>query len=172
MTIPPGERCVSGQLVEQRLGTAQDRRVEAFAERAIRQREELASFAALALVAPQAGKADRSAQPKRLRALALRHGERSMIILLRSSLVASRIHHVASKSMQLDLTATLVDRLDELRSLDEAILCLLQMPDLGVSLGEKAKRARRVHDGSGPTKHREPPREHREAILRLSKCCQ
>src|SRR5438094_46743 len=48
----------------------------------------------------------------------------------------------------------------------------LRMPDPGVSLGEKAERARRVHDGSGSTKHREPPREHREAILRLSKCCQ
>ena len=95
-----------------------------------------------------------------------------MIILLRSGLVASRIHHIASKSMQLDLTGPLVGRLDELRSLDEAILPLLQMPDLGVSLGEKAERARRVHDGSGTTKHREPPREHRKAIQRLSKCCQ
>ena len=74
--------------------------------------------------------------------------------------------------MQLDLTAPLLGRLDELRSLDEAILPLLQMPDLGVSLREKAERERRVYDGSCSTKHREPPREHREAILRLSKCCQ
>jgi hypothetical protein len=95
-----------------------------------------------------------------------------MIILLRSSVVASRIHHIASKSMQFDLTAPLLGRFDELRSLDEALLPLLQMPDLGVSLGEKAERARRVHDGSGSTKHREPPRKHREAILRLSKRCQ
>src|SRR5437660_9668580 len=162
----------SGQLFEQRLGVPQDWRVEAFGERAIHQREEVVSFRALALVAPQAGEAGRSAQPKRLRALALRHSERSTIILLRSSLVASRNHHVASKSMQLDLTGPLVGRLDELRSLDEAILPLLQMPDLGVSLGEKAERARRVHDGSGSTKHRESSREHREAIVRLSKCCQ
>src|ERR1700738_2471774 len=161
-----------GQLVEQRLGVPQDRRVEAFGEPAIHQREEVVSFRALALIAPQAGEADRSAQPKRLRALALRHSERSMIILLRSGLVASRIHHIAPKSMQLDLTAPLVGRLAELRSLDEAILALLHMPDLGVSLGEKAERARRVHDSSGSTKHREPPREHREAILRVSKCCQ
>src|SRR5207249_1101056 len=162
----------SGQPVEQRLGVPQDWRVEAFGERAIHQRQEVVSFRALALVAPQAGEAGRSAQPKRLRALALRHSERSMIILLRSGLVASRIHQIASKSMQLDLTGPLVGRLDELRSLDEAILPLLQMPDLGVSLREKAERERRVYDGSGSTKHREPPREHREAILRLSKCCQ
>ena len=64
------------------------------------------------------------------------------------------------------------DEFYKLRSLDEAILPLLQMPDLGVGLGEKTERARRVHDGSGSTKHREPSREHREAILRLSKCCQ
>jgi hypothetical protein len=124
------------------------------------------------LIAPQAGKAGRSAQPKRLRALALCHSERSMIILLSSDLVASRIHHIASKPMQLGLTGPLLGRLDELRSLDEAILPLLQMPDLGMSLGEKAERAWRVHDGPSTTKHREPPREHREAILRLSKCCQ
>src|SRR4029077_11364346 len=122
--------------VEQRLGAPQDRRVEAFGEPAIRQREEVTSFHALALVAPQASEAGRSAQPKRLRALALCHSERSMIILLRSGLVASRVHHIASQSMQLDLPGPLMGRLDELRSLDEAILCLLQMPDLGVSLGE------------------------------------
>ena len=163
---------MSGQPVEQRLGVPQDRRIEAFGERAIHQRQEVVSFRALALVAPQAGEAGRSAQLKGLRALALRHSERSMIILLRSGMVASRIHQIASKSMQLGLTGPLVGRLDELRSLDEAILPLLQMPDLGVSLGEKAERERRVYDGSGSTKHREPPREHRETILRLSKCCQ
>lgn len=127
------------------------------------------SFSALALVAPQAGEAGRGAQPKCLRALTLRHGERAMIVLLRSSLVASRIHHIASKSMQLDFTAPLLRRLDKLRSLDEAILPLLQMPGLGVSLGEKAERAWRVHDGSGSPKHREPPRDRSEAILHLSK---
>ncbi len=63
-------------------------------------------------------------------------------------------------------------RLDELRSLVEAILPLLQMPDLGVSIGERAERARRVYDGSGSTKHRERPGEHCETFLRLSKCCQ
>src|SRR5262245_13226710 len=71
----------SGQLVKQRLGVLQDRRVEAFGERAVHQREEVASFRALALVASQAGEAGRSAQPKRLRALALRHYERSVIML-------------------------------------------------------------------------------------------
>ena len=120
----------------------------------------------------QAGEAGCSLERKRLRALALRQSERSMIVLLRDSLVASRIHHVASKSMEFDLTAPLVGRLDQLRSLDEAILPLLQMPDPGVSLGEKAERVRRVHDGSGSTKLREPPREQREAVLDLSKCCQ
>ena len=129
------------------------------------------SFRALALIAPKVGEAGRCAQPKRPRALALRHSERSMIILLRSGLVASRIQHIASKSMQLDLTGPLLGRLDELRSLDEVFLPLQQMPDLGVSLGEKAERTRRVHDGSGATKQ-ESPREQREAILRLSKCCQ
>ena len=111
------------------------------------------SFRALALVAPQAGETGRSAQPKRLRALALRYSERSMIMLLRRGLVASRIHHVASKSMQLGLTGPLLGYLDELRSLDEAFLPLLKMPDLGVSLGEKAERARRMHNGSGSTEH-------------------
>ena len=130
------------------------------------------SFGALALIAPQAGEARRSAQPKRPRTLALRHSERSMIVLFRSGLVASRIHYIAPNSMQLGLTGPLLGRLDELRSLDEAFLPLLQMTDLGVSLGEKAERARRVHDSSGTTKHREPPREQRDAIPRLSKCCQ
>src|SRR5258707_9326240 len=152
--IPPRKRSTaSGQLVEQRLGVPQDRRVEAFGEPAIPQREEVVSFRALALVAPQAGEAGRSAQPKRLGALALRHSERLMIILLRSGLVASRIHHIASKSMQLDLTGPLVGRLDELRSLNEALLPLLQLPDLGVSIGERADRARSVHESSGSTKH-------------------
>ena len=95
-----------------------------------------------------------------------------MIILLRRGLVASRIHHVASKSMQLGLTGPLLGHLDELRSLDEAFLPLLRMPDLGLSLGEKAEHARRVHDSSGTTKHGEPLREQREAVLRLSNCCQ
>jgi len=95
-----------------------------------------------------------------------------MIVLLRSGLVAARIHYFAPKSMQLDLTAPLVGRPDKLRSLEEAILPLLQMPDLGVSLGKKAERAGRVYGGSGSTKHREPSREHRDPILRLPKCCQ
>ena len=42
--------------------------------------------------------------------------------------------------MQLGLTEPLLGHLDELRSLDEAFLPLLQMPDLGVSFGEKAER--------------------------------
>jgi hypothetical protein len=71
--------------------------------------------------------------------------------------------------MQLGLAGTLLGRLDELRSLSEAFLRFLQMPELGVSLGEKAKRARRMHDSSGATKHRESPREQRQAVLRLSK---
>ena len=125
------------------------------------------SLRALTLIAQQAGEAGRSAQPKRLRALVLGHRERSMIILLRSGLVASRIHHIASKSMELDLKGPLLGRFDELHGLGEAILPLLQMPDPGVSLSEIAERARCVHDGSGITKHREPPREHREAILRI-----
>src|SRR6476660_7429872 len=154
---------LSCQLVEQRPGVPQDWRVEAFGERAIRRREDVVSFHALALVAPQAGEAGRSAQPKRLRTLALGHRERSMIILLRSCLVASRIHHVASKSIQLGFTGSFLGRLDQLRSLDEAVPPLLQIPDLGVSLGEKTKRARRVHDSSGTTKHREPFREQRDA---------
>jgi hypothetical protein len=77
-----------------------------------------------------AGEAGRGAQPKHLRALALRHSERSMIILLRSSVVASRIHHIASKSMQFDLTAPLLGRFDELRSLDEGLLPSCTCPTL------------------------------------------
>jgi hypothetical protein len=46
------------------------------------------------------------------------------------------------------------------------------MPDLGVSLGEKAEHARRMHDSSSSSKHREPLREQCEAVLRLSNRCQ
>src|SRR4029450_11703267 len=71
--IPPRKRrAASRQPVGPPLAVPQAWRVEAFGERAIHQREEVVSFRALALVAPQAGEAGRSAQPKRLRALALR----------------------------------------------------------------------------------------------------
>src|SRR6516164_4594393 len=140
-------RTPSGQLFEQRLGVPKDRHVEAFGEPAIPQREEVAGFPALALVAPQASEAGGGTQPKSLRVLAFRQGERSMIILLRGGVVASRIHHIASRSMQLDFTGALVGRLDELRSLGEAILTLLLILHLGMILGEKAERGRRVDDG-------------------------
>ena len=116
----------SGEPVEQRLGVPQTDVSKPSVNEPYTSARSFISFRALALVAPQAGEAGRSAQPKRLRALAFRHSDRSMIILLRSSLVASPIHEIASKSMQLDLTGPLVGRLDELRSLDEAILPLLQ----------------------------------------------
>ena len=47
-----------GQLVDQRPGVPQDRRVEAFGEPAIDRRKKVTGFAALALFAPEARKAD------------------------------------------------------------------------------------------------------------------
>jgi hypothetical protein len=48
---------VSLEFVEQRLGVLQDRRVEPFGEPAVDRREKITGFGALALVAPEAGKA-------------------------------------------------------------------------------------------------------------------
>src|SRR5262245_27537573 len=103
--IPPRKRLsASGELVEQRLGVSQHRPIEAFGERAIHRREEVVSFRALTMVTPQASETGCSAQPEGLRALPLCHSERSTVIPLRIDLVASRIRHVATESMQLYLT--------------------------------------------------------------------
>jgi hypothetical protein len=48
-----GDELASSQLIEQRFGILQDRRVEPFSETAVDRREQIASFATLALVAPE-----------------------------------------------------------------------------------------------------------------------
>src|SRR5262245_58569316 len=110
-SYPPRKRgSDSGQPFEQRLGVSQHRRIEAFGERAIHQLEEVVSFRALTMVAPQASETGRSAQPERLRALPLCHSERSTVIPLRIGLVALRIRQVATETMQLYLTGPFVGR--------------------------------------------------------------
>src|SRR5262249_36208973 len=64
------------QLLQQRLRFLQVRRVEAFGEPAVDWREEVAGFGALALVAPEAGKAGGGAQFVRPRPLMLRYAKR------------------------------------------------------------------------------------------------
>jgi len=76
-------------------------------------------------------------QSEALAADARRLAPQEPFLAVKTAIAAFEMSDSASKSMQLDLTAPLVGRLDQLRSLDEAILRLLQMPDLGVSLGEK-----------------------------------
>src|SRR5215467_14406433 len=56
---------VSRQLVEERLGVLQDRRVEAFGEPAVAGGEKIVGFGTLALVAPEAGETGGGAQLKR-----------------------------------------------------------------------------------------------------------
>jgi hypothetical protein len=52
----------SRQLIEQRLGIVQDRRVETFGEPAVDRGEQVTGLDALALIAPEVGEADCRAQ--------------------------------------------------------------------------------------------------------------
>src|SRR5262245_17775746 len=69
----------SAQLVEQRLGVLQVARVEAFGEPAVDRGEEIARFGALALIAPEAREARRSAQLERAGALLAGDGEGAVV---------------------------------------------------------------------------------------------
>jgi hypothetical protein len=60
---------VSPELIEQRLGLLQDRRVQPFGEPAVDRRKQVAGFGALALIAPQADEAGGGAQLEELCAL-------------------------------------------------------------------------------------------------------
>jgi hypothetical protein len=64
-----------GELLEQRLGFLQDRRVEPFGEPSVDRREEIARFGVFALVAPQTGEADGGAQLPQPRTLLLGQGQ-------------------------------------------------------------------------------------------------
>ena len=72
----------SRQLVQQRLGLLQHRRVEAFGEPVVDRREKVTSFGALALITPEAGEAGGSTKLKSFRILSVRYGKTLLIILL------------------------------------------------------------------------------------------
>jgi hypothetical protein len=64
----------SGQLIQQRLRVLQVRRIETLTEPAVDRAEQITSFNALALVAPEPGEAGRCPQLKELCALLLGNG--------------------------------------------------------------------------------------------------
>jgi hypothetical protein len=66
---------ISRQLVEQRFGLLQDRSVEAFGEPAVDWRKESTGVGALAMVAPEAGKAGGGAEFPKLGTLKLGNSE-------------------------------------------------------------------------------------------------
>jgi hypothetical protein len=74
---------VSRQLVKERFGVLQDRRVETFGEPAVDGGEKIAGFAALALVTPEAGEARGGAQLPEFGTLLLRNCQREAKAILR-----------------------------------------------------------------------------------------
>ena len=71
------ERIASSELVEQRLGVLEHRRVEAFGEPVMDRRQQIVSFGALALVTPEPGAASSGAQLPELRTLGAPNSNRS-----------------------------------------------------------------------------------------------
>jgi hypothetical protein len=67
--FPSKHEIESRQLVKQRLGVLQHRRVETFGEPAVDRREKITGFGALALITPEAGEASGGAQLEGLRVL-------------------------------------------------------------------------------------------------------
>src|SRR5262249_32694349 len=86
---------VSRQLVEERFGVLQDRRVEAFSEPAVDRREEITGLGTVALLAPEAGQASCSNQLVKFCTLSLCDDERLSIILLRARWIARCIQQIA-----------------------------------------------------------------------------
>src|SRR5215472_15748384 len=97
----------SRQLVEQRLGILQDRRVETFGEPAVDWREQITGFGAFALVTPKAAKAGVGAQLEKLCTLPLRYRERLMVTLLGRGKIACSIQQIASQPMQISFVTPL-----------------------------------------------------------------
>src|SRR5262249_23267143 len=77
----------SGQVIEERLGLLQVKRVEAFGEPAIDGREQVASLGALALIAPEAGEVESCTQLPEFGALPLRHCYRVVKTIFRSGVL-------------------------------------------------------------------------------------
>src|SRR6185369_2240633 len=159
----------SRQLVEQRPGLFQDRRIEPLREPAIDRGQQLARGRAVALFVPDAGEAGCGAQLKYLGALSLCDGERKMIALLGRGSVPGDVQHIASHTMKLGLAPPLVSRLDDLARLGKASLAFRQPPEFGVGLGEGRQYHRGTLDSSSSASRREPLRQRGDAFLCLAK---
>src|SRR6516165_9824511 len=106
-----------GQLLQQRLGLLQNRRAETLGEPAIDWRERVTRLSALALVAPQPGKAGGGAQFECFRSLTLRDCQSAMITFLGGSSVASGVQKIAAHPKHVDLPVSMPHRINDLRRL-------------------------------------------------------
>src|SRR5215467_14354986 len=77
----------SRQLVEQRLGLLQHRRVEAFGEPVVDRRQQIAGLDAFALIAPEGSEASGGAEFPEFGTLLLRHCDRAVKTLFRSGVL-------------------------------------------------------------------------------------
>jgi hypothetical protein len=144
------------ELIQQRLRLLQDRRVEAFGEPSVDRGEEIVGFGALALVAPQAGEAGGGVQLKNLCALPLGDGNGSLIVFLRSGLIACGAQQVAVDSLHLRFGKSLLGGVDDAGGLREAKEALIRLAGPGSRLGKHQKqRRRRQNRARGPV-HRQP----------------
>ena len=124
------DRCVdwikharrSCQLIEQRPGILQVRRIETFGEPIVDRIEQITAFRAFALVTPEPGEADRCPQLQELCALPLGNSDRLAIMLLCRGLIAGGIQQIARHPMQqFSFADPLIGSLDDPRSLGEAV---------------------------------------------------
>src|SRR5262249_5663324 len=88
---------------EQRFRLLQNRGAEALRKPAVNRREQIASFGALALVAPQPGEAARRTQLPELRALLLRDRDRLAIAGLGRRGIVHRQQHLSGMAKRLGL---------------------------------------------------------------------
>jgi hypothetical protein len=83
-------------VAEKQFGLLHDRRIEAFSEPVIDEREEIAGFCAVALVTPEGREVGGGAQFKQFCTLAPCDRESPVVTLLGHGSIASRIQQIAS----------------------------------------------------------------------------
>jgi hypothetical protein len=123
------------QFLKQRLRLLQIARVEALGEPSVDRSEKLAGLIPLTLIAPETGKASRSAQFMGPRILSAGYGQSPTITLLDRRVVAGRFQEVALQPMYLSLVVPLIGCLNEMRSLAQSTQAFGRLGEPGKSFG-------------------------------------
>src|SRR5215467_12147055 len=133
----------SRQLVEQRLGILEDRRVEAFGEPAVDWREEITGFGALALITPEAGEAGR--RPKFPRFGLLRTGDLDCLAKAAvGPLVVAPAGQFSIEPVQLGFVVADAGVLNQREGIAQDRLRLIDPTDLATGLGQQGQPMRNL----------------------------